>query len=154
MDVNLVNPFIEALLNTLETSSSTRAERGRPYVKKNPYAAGPITGVLLVSGDMNATVSISFSKTGILSIVSRLFGEEMTELNDEIKDAVGEITNMVSGQAANTLAQGGGKYKVGLKTVILEERHRIPHAGSHGAVALPFKTDEGEFTLEFSFERP
>lgn len=152
MDANLVNPFIEATLNTLETSASTKAQKLKPYVKKNTLATGPITGVIAVSGDLNATFSISFSKKGILSIVSKLFGETMSELNDEIKDAVGEISNMISGQATNTLVQGGGKYKVALKTVILEERHRIPHIGKHGAVAMPFKTEDGEFTLEISFE--
>lgn len=28
-----------------------------------------------------------------------MLGEEIKELNEEIKDAVGEITNMISGQA-------------------------------------------------------
>lgn len=152
MDVNIVNPFVEAVLNTLETSASTRAERGAPFVKKNTVATGPISGVLKMSGDHNATIAITFSKSGILAIVSKLFGETMSELNDDIKDAVGEISNMVSGQAANTLAQGGGRYKVSLDAVILEENHRIPHIGRLRPVALPFKTEDGEFTLEISFE--
>jgi chemotaxis protein CheX len=122
MDVNIVNPFIEATLNTLETSASTKAERGTPYLKKTAVATGPITGILKMSGDYNATISITFSKNGILSVVSKLFGETMSDLNDEIKDAVGEISNMISGQATNTLAQGGGKYKISLQTVILEEK--------------------------------
>lgn len=153
MDANIVNSFIEATLNTLETSASTKAERGKSYLKKTADATGPITGILKMSGDYNATISITFSKNGILSIVSKLFGETMSDLNDEIKDAVGEISNMISGQATNTLAQGGGKYKVSLQTVILEEKHKIPHIGKLQPVALPFKTEDGEFTLEISFEQ-
>ena len=154
MDANLVNPFIEATLNTLETAAATTAERGKAFVKRDAFATGPITGVLRLSGDKNATISLSFSKNTILSIVSRLFGETMTELNDEIKDAVGEISNMISGQATNTLVQGGGQYKVSLLTVVLDEKHIIPHIGNYPAVALPFKTDSGEFTMEMCFETP
>ncbi len=154
MKADLINPFIEATLNTLETSASTRAEREKPYVRRSLSSTGPVTGVLKMSGDLNAIVTITFSKQGILSIVSRLFGETMSELNDEIKDAVGEISNMISGQAANTLVQGGGKYKVGLDGVIMGEEHRIPHIGPFPPVAMPFKTEDGEFTLEISFEQP
>lgn len=153
MDVTIVNSFIDAVLNTLETSASTKAERGNPTVMKNAVAPGPVTGILYVSGDTNAVVSITFSKSGILAIVSRLFGETMDELNDDIKDAVGEISNMISGQVANTLAQSGGKHHVGLKTVILEENHTIPHTGHMKPIALPFRTEDGEFTLEFSVEK-
>jgi len=32
-----------------------------------------------------------------------MFGEEMKEINNEIADAVGELTNMISGQARKEL---------------------------------------------------
>lgn len=153
MNADVVNSFIDAVLNTLETSASTTAEMGKPYVAQDRRASGPVSGVLSVSGDAEAVVSITFSESGILSVVSRLFGETIDQLNDEIKDAVGEISNMVSGQVTNTLAQAGGKYKVSLNTVILEEGHTIPHFDQMRPIALPFKTDDGEFFIEFSFEK-
>jgi chemotaxis protein CheX len=47
---------------------------------------------------------VSFTEASILPIVSNMFGEEIKEMNEEIKDAVGEITNMISGQASKRLA--------------------------------------------------
>jgi len=32
-----------------------------------------------------------------------MFAETITELNDEVKDAVGELSNMISGQARQKL---------------------------------------------------
>lgn len=152
MDANLVNPFIEATLNILETTASIQATPGKPYLKKDPMARGDITGVIRLSGKLNATVSLSFSKSGILAIVSNMFGEPLDELNDEIKDAVGEIANMISGQVTNTIAQTGIACKASLNSVILEAKHQIPHIGKYPAVALPFETDAGEFTIEVCFE--
>jgi chemotaxis protein CheX len=151
MDANLVNPFIEATLNILETTASTQAKAGKPYLKKDPRARGEITGIIRMEGEKAATVSLSFSKSGILSIVSNMFGEPLEELNDEIKDAVGEIANMISGQVTNAIAQTGLNCKAILDSVILEDNHQIPHIGHFPAVALPFETDHGEFTLEFCF---
>ena len=153
MDANLVNPFIEATLNILETTASTTAMAGKPYLKRDPMACGEISGIIRLSGDHNASVSLSFSKEGILSIVSNMFGEPMNELNDDIKDAVGEISNMISGQVTNAIAQSGKRYKVSLTSVLLENNHQVPHIGKYPAIALPFKTDHGEFTIEICFEK-
>lgn len=152
MDANLVNPFIEATLNILETTASTQAVSGKPYLKKDQMARGDITGLIRLSGQEKGTVSISFSKSGILDIVSNMFGEPLDELNDDIKDAVGEIANMISGQVTNTIVQNGMDCKASLETVILEENHVIPHIGMFPAVAIPFETKSGEFTIEVCFE--
>ncbi|MBU1172161.1 MAG: chemotaxis protein CheX [Proteobacteria bacterium] len=153
MDANLVNPFIEATLNVLETTASTQATAGKPYLKKDPMARGDITGVIHLKGEKNATVSLSFSKTGILSIVSNMFGEPLDELNDDIKDAVGEIANMISGQVTNAIAQKGLNFKASLAEVILETEHQVPHIGKYPAIALPFEMPTGAFTIEVCFEQ-
>lgn len=151
MDANLVNPFIDAILNILETTASTQATAKKPYLKKDSLARGAITGVIRVTGKLTGTVSVSFSEPGILSIVSSMFGEPLDELNDEIKDAVGEIANMISGQVTNTIAQQGLDCKVRLDTVISGDNHQIPHVGDYPAIALPFETPSGEFTIEVCF---
>lgn len=153
MDANLINPFIEATLNVLETTAMTTAIAGEPYLKRDSVARGEISGVIRLSGSINATIALSFSKISILSIVSNMFGEEMNELNDEIKDAVGEISNMISGQVTNNISEMGNSLKAVLSSVILDEKHTIPHIGNYPAIALPFTTEKGEFTIEVCFER-
>ena len=153
MDANLVNPFIEATLNVLETTASTFAKAGTPFVKKNNKASGSITGIIDLTGEFKATISLSFNKDGILAIVSKMFGEELTELNDEIKDAVGEISNMISGQVTNNIVTFGDALKAKLSTVILGENHRIPHIGDFPVIAFPFTTPSGNFTIEICFEK-
>ncbi|GAB6094164.1 chemotaxis protein CheX [Desulfatiferula olefinivorans] len=153
MDANLVNPFIEATLNILETTASTTATAGKPYVKKDPRARGVITGVIRLTGKLSGTVALSFSGPGILSIVSNMFGEPLSELNDEIKDAVGEIANMVSGRATNSVAQKGMDCKAALDKVVMGDNHTVPHAGPYPAIALPFDTRAGDFTIEICLEQ-
>ncbi len=151
MDANIVNPFIEATLSVLETTASTEARPGKPFVKRSAAASGPITGMIDLSGEFNATIAVTFKKESILSIVSKMFGEELSELNDEIKDAVGEISNMISGQATNSIVGLGESLKATLSAVILEENHSIPHIGN-AVIAFPFETDGGEFTIEVCFK--
>ena len=95
MDAALVNPFIEGTLHILDTTAFVKVAPKSPYLKKNRKSLGDITGLLEISGDLAGSAAITFSKESILGVVSAMFGEEMTEINEEIHDAVGEISNML-----------------------------------------------------------
>ncbi|MBW1765433.1 MAG: chemotaxis protein CheX [Deltaproteobacteria bacterium] len=152
MDVKLINPFIDATLHVLETMASTRAQPGKPYLKKNQAAQGDVSAVIGLTGEVKGTISVSFTEKSILAIVSSMFGEEMKELNDDIKDAAGEIANMISGQARQKLEELGRSLKAAIPTVIMGRDHSVSHITSQPIVAIPFTTDNGELTIEVCFE--
>ncbi len=152
MDVQLVNPFIDATISVLSSLAFTEAHVGKPYLKKDAVARGDVSGVVGLSGNTNATISVTFTKTCILKIVSKMFGEEMTEINDEVKDAVGEILNIVSGSGRQKLESMGKSLKGGIPTVITGKNHTITHITSSPIIAVPFSTENGDFTFEVCFE--
>lgn len=153
MDADCVNPFVEAAVHILETTASmTSIKAKKPYLKKGSKATGAITGVISLSGDFNGTIGISFSENLILSVVSTMFGEEMTEVNDEIKDAVGEIANMVSGQVTTKLSESGKALKAQMSSVLMGNGHEIQHIAGKPVIVLPYKAEKGEFVIEVCFE--
>jgi len=152
MDVKMINPFINATVNVLETMAFTKVRAGNPYLKKDQVAQGDVSGVIGLMGKVSGTISVSFTEKSILSIVSSMLGEEIKELNEEIKDAVGEITNMISGQARLKLEEVGRSLKAAIPTVIMGKDHSIIHITSSPIIAIPFSTDNGEFTIEVCFE--
>ncbi len=99
MDASFINPFINATLNVLETMAFIKSKAGAPYLKKDDVATGDLTGIIGLTGESNGTIAVTFDEGSILKIVSNMFGEEMSELNHEIADAVGALTNMIAGQA-------------------------------------------------------
>lgn len=153
MDVRYINPFIESTLYVLKTLASTSVNSGKPYLKEGPVAKGDVSGVIGLIGEVKGTVSVSFEEASILPIVSNMFGEKQTELNDEIVDAVGEIANMISGQARQKLELLGRNLKAAIPTVIIGKNHTISHITNQKIIAIPFRTENGEFTIEVSFEK-
>ena len=152
MDVKLINPFIDATMNVLETMATTKPRPGEPYLKKDRVARGEVSGVIGLTGEVSGTLSVSFTETSILSVVSNMFGEEMKEVNEEIKDAVGEITNIISGQARQKLEESGRSLKAAIPTVITGKNHTITHITPYPVFAVDFNTDNGGFTIEVCFE--
>ncbi|MBU0969766.1 MAG: chemotaxis protein CheX [Proteobacteria bacterium] len=153
MDVKLVNPFINATINVLETMAFVKVDAGRPYVKTDNLAVGDVTGVLGLTGVANGTIAVTFEGKCILAIVSNMFGEIMESLNDEIADAVGELTNMISGQARRELEQVGKVFRAAIPSVVIGRNHSIRHYSDGPKIAIPFRTEGGKFTIEVCFER-
>ena len=57
-----------------------------------------ISGVIGFHGDIVGNVALSLSEETAMEAISRLVGEKITNLNDT-KDGVGELVNMVAGNA-------------------------------------------------------
>ena len=154
MKAELVNPFITATKNVLETMAFITVIPGKPYLKKDSTATGDVSSIVGMTGNMNGSFSISFEKKVILKIVSNMFGEEVTKLNDEVAEAAGEIANMVSGQARQELEVDGHVFDGSIPSVVTGENHELRHITEGPKIAVPFSEDlsGGKFTLEICFE--
>jgi chemotaxis protein CheX len=152
MDVSLANPFINATLNVLEIMAKVSCRVEKPYIKIDATARGDVTGLIGLSGVARGSVSVTFDEASILKIVSNLLGETIETINEEIRDAVGEITNMISGQARKELSEKGRIFKASIPTVITGKNHEIRHLTKDPVIAIPFITDEGRFMIEICLE--
>ncbi|MES9994751.1 chemotaxis protein CheX [Desulfovibrio aminophilus] len=152
MDVELAKPFIKAAINVISTMAFITPEAGKPFVKKNTVAQGDVTGLVGLTGEKNGSVSISFSRPCAVAIVKGMLGDDIGDIMNDVRDAVGEITNMVSGQARAGLAEKGMVFQGSTPSVIMGDGHTISHMAKTPIMAIPFQTEHGTFTIEFCFE--
>lgn len=151
-DAEIAKPFIQATKHVLSTMAMLDPAPGKPYVKKSNTAAGDVSAVVGLTGDKHGSISISFSKACAVAIVKNMLGDDIQDIMQDAKDAVGEITNMISGQARAGLAQMGLAMQASTPTVIFGDNHTISHVSSGPVVAIPFSTAHGDFTVEFCFQ--
>ncbi len=151
MNIEFINPFINATMSVLETMCMLPSTPGTPYVKKDNKAIGDVSGILGLAGEQTGSFAVSFSESCILRAVSNMLGEEITTLNKDVEDAVGEITNMISGGARRELGENGFHFEMALPTVVIGKNHSISHIGRGETVVIPFSTDAGPYVVEVSF---
>ncbi len=152
MNVELAKPFIKATSDILTMMAMITPKAGKPFVKKGNVATGDVTGIVGFTGNVNGSVSISFEKACAAQIVKNMLGDDIQDIVQDVKDAVGEITNMVSGQARAGLTEMGYKLQGSTPTVIMGDNHTIAHVTAGPVMAIPFMTDHGGFTIEFGFD--
>jgi Predicted inhibitor of MCP methylation, homolog of CheC len=151
-ETDISQPFIDATLSILTAMAGMSASVGKPFVKNSRMASGSVSAIVGVTGDMRGTISVSFSQSCAHALVRGMLGVDIEDSIEDIQDAVGEMANMVSGQARAGLKNMGITLQGSTPTVIIGENHIIRHISASPANAIPFETASGAFTVEFCLE--
>ena len=104
-----------------------------------------ITGMVGFAGTYSGLVSINCPLVLALKIASAMVGIDIEEVNDDLKDAIGEITNMVGGSIKQLLTKGGLDVKLSIPSVISGENYSINSLSDDDCVVVPFTV--GEHTM-------
>ena len=152
MDVVLVNPLLAATVDILGKVAGIEADVKKPFLKTDPEGIGAISGIVTLKGDHTGTAAISFSEKCILQVVSKMLFEEITEMSDDVKDAVGEITNMISGLATQLYEKEDLALKAALDHVLMGDNHAIPHIPELPVLSIPITTQMGDISVELCFK--
>ena len=150
-NVNFINPFLHAVIEVLSAMAQVEPRPGKPYINVLHAAKGDVTGLIGVTGYARGTISLTLSKDAILHIVSRMLMTEYTEINDDIIDATGELTNMIAGHAREALEAQGMLFQASSPSVVVGRGHRIDHISGAPVLAIPFSIDHGDFVVETAF---
>ena len=148
MKVEITNSFLEAAISVIETMASVDLTPGKPFIKNGSISSGDISGIVGMTGESEGSLSLSFSKECILHIVSSMFGEPITDITEEVKDAVGELTNMISGDARRRMETAGILYQGAIPSVITGPGHEIRHVTKEPIISIPLDSANGGFHLE------
>jgi chemotaxis protein CheX len=146
MRVEYINPFITSLRRTFETMLGCEARRGALSVKGDCHASHLISGVIGLTGKAVGTVVLSLSEQVALKAASVLLMAEMAAVNEEVLDAVGELTNMIAGAAKAQLEEL--EMRVSLPNVITGRDHLIHFPSNVTPIVIAFDTDWGPLSVE------
>lgn len=151
MKAEHVNALIDATIDVIATMASLKVIPAKAYLKKEDLATGDVSSIVGLTGMPTGSFSISFDKESILKIASRLFNEEITELDSDVAEAAGELANMISGQARKTIEEKGDLCDGAIPTVVAGEGHNLMHMTDGPKIAVPFTLDRAKITLEVCF---
>jgi chemotaxis protein CheX len=154
MDPMLISAFITSIQNVFSTMMQLPVTIGEPTIKQTPATTYDVSGIIGMSGDVTGNVVLSFPKSAAQRVVQLLTGTEFPTDSPDFADAIGELTNMISG---NAKGQFTGKKKVSIScpSVVIGAGHLVARPRDVPCVAIPCMTDCGEVVIEIAVqERP
>lgn len=143
--VEHVNPFIKATIETFQKMLSIDIKIGKPRLKGDTNATHDVSGIIGLSGDAKGAVAVSFPMLTALDAVGRFIGEQVTEMNPDVHDAIGELANIIAGAAKRDLTDF--KISISLPTVVSGTGHSIYEAKDVLSMLIPFTYENHAFDL-------
>lgn len=149
MRAEYINPFIDAAMNVIKTMANIDVVAGKPGLKTDNRSFGDVTGVIGLAGfGISGNLVVSFEASCILKVVNAMLGCEMTELSDDVVDAVGEITNMICGNTKRDLNKLGISIQMATPMILRGQSIEISQLSQAPVITIPFTTEAGKFCID------
>jgi len=142
----LLLPFISAAIEVLQAESGTEVQRGQLSLESSTATTKDVTVLVNLVGDLEGTVMYSMDFDMSLALVSQMMGEEWKEFDELAESGVGELGNIISGQAATKLSLDGRQVDISVPTVIVgrdatistldRQRLVVPLITGHGTMEI------------------
>lgn len=146
MDASMISPFVSAIQNVFSTMFQLPVEVGEPKIKSGHKSTHDVSGIIGVSGEMTGTIVLSMPSDAASSIVALLAGMEFDVESADFADAVGELVNMISGNAKAEFQRRD--VSISCPSVVIGSGHTIAVPSGTPCVMIPCTTDCGEVVLE------
>jgi chemotaxis protein CheX len=149
MDVRYINPFLAAVKDVFETMIEVSFSVGKPCLKKDSIPLHEVSSIIGISGEVTGSVVINLSEKTALQLASALIGEQLSELDEDCVDAIGEIANMVAGSAKNGFPVQNTSLSV--PTVVIG-KHKVNYPSAIPIISIPCETSEGQFGVDIALK--
>ena len=107
MKAEFINPFLVATTSVFRDLLKVNLVRGRTLIKKSAAPAQEIAIFIGVKGKNEGQVIYSMNLETIFKIARRLMpGIDDASLEKEYRDIIGEVANMITGNAVQILIAG------------------------------------------------
>ncbi len=153
INVDYINPFIEATINTFQTMANVVPVREKVFLKGEGEEVYGVSGIIGLGGEATGAVVLNFPEAVAIAAVGKFVGEEFTSITSSVVDGVGELTNIIAGDAKNRLTQKGYKFAIGLPKIVTGRNYITAQNKAVPCVVISFTSDLGRFCLEVSLKK-
>jgi chemotaxis protein CheX len=148
MDVKFINAFVGSIAHVFRTMVHTEVKVGRPVLKEAAMVSAEVSGVIGLSGDVQGSVVLSFPGEVACRVASAFAGTTLEMNSPDFADAVGELANMVAGNAKKDFV--GCQASISLPSVIIGPGHHVSQSKASPYLLIPCETALGTFSVEIA----
>ncbi|SHJ35592.1 Chemotaxis phosphatase CheX [Malonomonas rubra DSM 5091] len=145
----MVETLIPATEDLFSSFVSLSASAGTPFQRADVPEADGLAGIVHFSGQTSGYVALCLpAETAALTTKLFLFLEAEHVENEQIDDAVGELTNILAGQVKSLVDPQGSNVNLSLPMICSKQDFTAVDLPGTERVTIPFYTDDGDFFVE------
>lgn len=148
MSSEYIMPFVESVGNVFETMLQLPVTNGTPAIKPHDTPAADVSGIIGLTGDVDGTIVLGFPTATAERAVAVFTGMEIASDHEDFADAIGELVNMVSGNAKAKFT--GKKAAISCPSVVIGAGHSVFGRKDVKCIRIPCECDLGEFYVDIA----
>jgi chemotaxis protein CheX len=149
--MDLSTAIIESTSDVFSTMVMLNALPGSPLPEKVLSFENSITGMLGFSGDFKGILRIHCTNHVAMAITGSMLGMEVCEIDEDVRDAICEIANMVAGGVKNFLANENIAIELSIPTAIGGKNYSLHRLAKAGHASIPFVLEAGQMLVELEY---
>ena len=119
INAEFVNPFLEAASAVFKSILDVDLRRGKLVIKESPIPSLDVSIIIGITGGVTGEVVYSMGFVMVEKIANTLMpGLSEEQIKSEYKDIIGELANMITGNAMNLFASSGTSIEITTPTVV------------------------------------
>lgn len=147
MNVEYINPFIEASKSILLQMTGINATLGKVYLKDSPYFSDNVMVIVGLTGKIRGQAMFTMSIDTAKRVASKMMGGMAIEQLDEMaKSAISELTNMILGNTATILYNRGINIEITPPSFLMGDNMQVSSAKAK-TICIPLVMEDGS-TME------
>ena len=144
-----INPVLVATRSVFETMLNCTPKRTGLLLKEHMRPHHEVSGVIGISGKAAGTIVLSLSREVALEVLNRMVGVRATEIDTEVCDAVGELTNMIAGSTKAQLERL--ELSISIPNIVSGKDHEVRFPSDVKPICIAFESEMGPFAIEVGF---
>ncbi|MDY0398874.1 MAG: chemotaxis protein CheX [Desulfuromonas thiophila] len=152
VDCDLKQLIIDSTQTVFDTMLMLPLTAGAPLAQKVYSFSDSISGMLGFAGDVQGMLTIHCPAAVALAVTAGLLGMEVDSVDDDVKDTIGELANMVLGGIKEGFAANGVAISLAIPTVLAGRSYRVSGMDDAHWTLVPFTMAEGEFLVELKLK--
>lgn len=150
--MNLLENITEATKEIFETMIMLDITVGNPLEENVNSFKCSVSGVIGLAGTCKGMLAIHTPDAVAKAITSSFLGMEVAEVDDDVTDAIGELSNMLAGNIKMVLDEAGKDVTLSIPSCIHGEEYSMDCVADAEWVVVPFTIDAGTFLVELQIK--
>lgn len=121
---------------------------GEPFKRNGEMLKNSISGIIGLAGTTKGMLAIHLPNPSALAVTTAFLGMDVEEIDEDVKDAIGELANMLGGSLKAVLDPSGSDIKLSMPSSVYGEEYAIDCIAEAEMVTVPFSFDNHDFMVE------
>jgi chemotaxis protein CheX len=146
--VEYAQPIIDATQEIFSSMIMLDVVPGEPFERGSEPLKNSVSGIIGLAGKSKGLLGIHLPSSMALSITTAFLGMEVEEIDEDVRDAIGELANMLAGSIKTALDPKGSEIQLSMPSAIHGEEYSIDCLADSINIAVPFALDGETFLVE------